>query len=668
MNKTQKQFQNIFEYSSVPVFLMDAKSKITSCNVALEKMLGYSLDEITNLSFKDIIHPDDWIASEIFFPSVINAGSEGFYMESRLKHNDGHYLWMETFISAVIDDSERLINVILMVQDITEKKMAQDALIESERKLQEAQQIAGLGRWEWDIIGDKSKWSDIVYDILGRDKSHKNVSQDIFNSLIPQNEKENLLSSKEWKFQTNISRPNEEEKYIAIQGRVEKDTNGIPVRAVGTFQDITELHITRLEIEQKSHDLTLINDVNSIINEPGKLENVYARISHWFFEQFSCTGFILSYPVEEKNILKIDYFNFVSPIAEIFKENQTKDIPSIELSFRDNGVHSNILTKHKPQFINIDIFEESITNDIVKSSGNWINEELIQSIQNEDLTSLIAHQSIFPLIADDKVWALIHIFRNVSLTKNDINRISTICQQTASIIRRKRAVDGLILHRERLLLLSRKLFYVQEEERRRLALELHDDLGQSLTAMKINISKALSKLNVDIDKSILEKLTDTIQMIDTSEESIRDISLMLRPSMLDELGLLSSLEWYVGHYAKRNEIMVNLDYLLTDEYLLSDQQIVLYRITQEALTNIARHANAKNVDIIIRRKDGNILSTIKDDGDGFDYEAVTETESLKKSAGLFGMKERVRLVNGEIYIKTKPGDGTEIQITIPIEE
>ncbi len=175
-------------------------------------------------------------------------------------------------------------------------------------------------------------------------------------------------------------------------------------------------------------------------------------------------------------------------------------------------------------------------------------------------------------------------------------------------------------------------------------------------------------MNVDIDKSILEKLTDTIQMIDSSEESIRDISLMLRPSMLDELGLLSSLEWYVGHYAKRNEIMVNLDYLLTDEYLLSDQQIVLYRITQEALTNIARHANAKNVDIIIRRKDGNILSTIKDDGDGFDYEAVTETESLKKSAGLFGMKERVRLVNGEIYIKTKPGDGTEIQITIPIEE
>lgn len=668
MNKTQKQFQDIFEHSSVPVFLLDAKSKIASCNVALEKTLGYSLDEFKNLSFKDIIHPDDWISSEIFFPSVINAGSEGFRMESRLKHKDGHYLWTEAFISAVVDDSDHLINVILMVQDITEKKMAQDALIKSERKLQEAQQIAGLGRWEWDIIRDQSKWSDIVYDILGLDKLQKNVSRDIFNLLIPKNEKENLLSSKEWKFQTNISRANGGEIYIAVQGRVEKDTSGIPVRAIGTFQDISELHITRLEIEKKSHDLTLINDVNSIINEPGKLENVYARLSHWFFSQFSCTGFILSYPEEDKNILKVDYINFISPLAGIIKKYQNQNISSKEFLFRKNGIHATILTEHKPQFINIDFIKDSTTKEIVKTSVNWINEKIIQTIHKEGLSSLLTHQSIFPLIADNEVWALIHLFRNGPLSPNEINRINAICGQTAGIIRRKRAVDGLILHREKLIQLSRKLFNVQEEERRRLALELHDDLGQSLTAMKINISKALSKLNVDVDKSILEKLTDTIEIIDNSEESIRDISLMLRPPMLDELGLSSSLEWYIDNYTKRNEISVNLNYMLTDEYLQSDQQIVLYRITQEALTNIARHAHAKNVDIIIRRNDGNILSTIKDDGDGFDYDAVTETESLKQSAGLFGMKERVRHVNGKIYIKTKPGDGTEIQITIPIEE
>ena len=675
LNKSQKQFKDVFDHSSVPVFLMDGNSKIISCNVALETTLGYTSDKLQRFSLIDLMHPDDWIDSEIFFPSVMNAGTEGFRMESRLKHKDGHYLWTEAFISAVVDSSDKLLYIIIMVQDITEKKQAQDALIESERKLTEAQQIAGLGRWEWDLINDYSYWSDIIYEIFGIDKSHKIITRDLFKSLLSEEGRENFSAKLEnfvslgkWNIQIKIIRPDGKEKYVKILGRVEKDENGIPVRAIGTIQDITELYFARIEIEQKSHDLTLINDVNSIINEPGKLENVYARLSHWFFEQFSCTGFVISYTDESKNSLSIDYLDFKGPISQIMEEKKNYSFKPIELSFHNKGIHSNIFLDKRPQFKTIDYLREAVTKDVVKNPGSLTSEDVIDIILDEDMEEYLRHISIFPLVADDNVLALFHIFNREALTQNDIGRINAICQQIAGIIRRKRAVDGLILHREKLIQLSRKLFHVQEEERRRIALELHDDLGQSLTAMRINLSKVLSTLDGKIDNHVLEKLTDTINIIDNSEESIRDISLMLRPSMLDELGLLSSLEWYVGHYRKRNDILVNLNFLIPNERLQSDQQIVLYRIIQEALTNIARHANAKNVDINIQRKDGNILTIIKDNGNGFDYQAVTQTGSLKKSAGLFGMRERIQLVNGGIYIKTKPGDGTEIQITIPIEE
>ena len=675
VQQSEKHFREVFENASMPVFLMDPSSMILTCNTTFEKVLGYSLDDMKTFSLEDFIHPSDLIPPEIFFPSVLNAGAEGFRMESRLRHKQGHYLWTEAYISAVVDRADQLLYVIVMVQDITEKKHTQDALIESERKLLEAQKFAGLGRWDWDIENDESTWSDTVYDILEIDRKIERLDRKVIVSLFPPEFRlrylealDRLINEDEWNVKPRMITPNGKIKYLDILGKIEKNSKGKPIRAVGTVQDITTLQMAKLELEKKSHDLILINDINSIINEPGKLENVYVRLSHWFFSQFNYTGFVISYPDENKKVFEIDYVGFTEPITKILGDDIKQDFKPLTLSYRKDGSLSKILQDKLPRFENLEYLKKTVNLRSILNAGNWLKEDIVKAIQNTAVTKYLTHLSIFPLVADDKVWAFIHLFGTEILSQEDIGRIKTISQQTAGIIRRKRAVDGLMIHREKLIQLSRRLFGVQEEERSRLALELHDDLGQSLTAMKINVSKAISKLKGSIDETVMEKLTDTIDMIDSSEESIRDISLMLRPSMLDELGLMASLEWYIGQYRKRNEIRVKLKYLIPDSILNSDQQTVLYRITQEALTNISRHANANNIVISIDQDEEGIIAKIRDDGIGFDYKAVSETKAHKESAGLVGMKERIQLVNGKIYINTKPGDGTEIRITIPVEE
>ncbi len=210
--------------------------------------------------------------------------------------------------------------------------------------------------------------------------------------------------------------------------------------------------------------------------------------------------------------------------------------------------------------------------------------------------------------------------------------------------------------------LSRRLVQVQEEERRQIALELHDEIGQILTGMKLQMQGS-ARLQAD---ELLPRMQRAEEMINELIGRVRQMSLNLRPSMLDDLGLLPTLVWHIERYTHQTDIQVALQQSnLEGQRFPFDVETAAYRVIQEALTNAARHAQVKQATVRVWLREGWLGLQVEDDGAGFNYEDVLGST---QSRGLVGMRERVSTLHGTLEVDTAPGHGTCITVEIPIED
>lgn len=210
--------------------------------------------------------------------------------------------------------------------------------------------------------------------------------------------------------------------------------------------------------------------------------------------------------------------------------------------------------------------------------------------------------------------------------------------------------------------LTEHLNSVREQERLHIAREIHDELGQLLTVLKMDVSWLNKKLQA-APEPVKEKLADLISLLDTTVKTVRRISSELRPSLIDDLGLVAAMEWHMEEFQKRSGIDCQAR-LPENELNLSDNvKIGLYRILQESLTNVARHSQAKKVVVKLQKTDNQLILTVEDDGIGFD-----EANRNKKTLGLVGARERAEGLGGSYSIQGFPGQGTRVQVAIPYSE
>ncbi len=215
---------------------------------------------------------------------------------------------------------------------------------------------------------------------------------------------------------------------------------------------------------------------------------------------------------------------------------------------------------------------------------------------------------------------------------------------------------------ERLRHLSRQLIQAQESERRRLAHELHDEIGQTLTAIKMSIQAARR------DPDAAAHLDDAISVVERTLVQVRNLSLDLRPAMLDQLGLVPAVRWYLDRQAQRAGFVAYLEADDNPMRLSADLETTCFRLVQEALTNVVRHANAQTAWVKLRQSNGELLLEIRDDGVGFDVADSRKRASHGASLGLLGLQERVQLVGGRLTIRSEPGHGTEMRARIPLNQ
>ena len=213
--------------------------------------------------------------------------------------------------------------------------------------------------------------------------------------------------------------------------------------------------------------------------------------------------------------------------------------------------------------------------------------------------------------------------------------------------------------------LALRLEHAREEERARVARELHDELGQVLTSLKLEFMWLVDQLRNTEPKpgiQLVNKLQSLIGLIEVSIQSVRQISSDLRPAVLDHLGLRETIQWETTKFESRTGIRCRLAWALKNEPADRTRQLAMFRILQEALTNVVRHAHAGAVRIGVRERGRTLTLTIRDNGRG-----ITKAElSSVKSIGLLGMTERARLLGGRVTIAGAPGRGTTVTVTVPV--
>jgi signal transduction histidine kinase len=217
---------------------------------------------------------------------------------------------------------------------------------------------------------------------------------------------------------------------------------------------------------------------------------------------------------------------------------------------------------------------------------------------------------------------------------------------------------------DRLRELSSKILNAQEEERKRISRELHDEVGQALTAIGINL-QLLRQNAVEDGKSLDTHIAEIQRMLELTMENVHRFSYELRPAMLDDLGLVSALHCYTRAFAKRTGIEVRFSSDGAVEHLDPDPKTVMYRVAQESLTNVYKYAHASRVQVRLQSLPEGIGLTVKDNGRGFQPDQLNNGLKEKSGLGLMGMEERLRLVNGAFTVESQPGYGTTIQAMIP---
>ncbi|MBW8012133.1 MAG: GAF domain-containing sensor histidine kinase [Chloroflexi bacterium] len=285
--------------------------------------------------------------------------------------------------------------------------------------------------------------------------------------------------------------------------------------------------------------------------------------------------------------------------------------------------------------------------------------QMVQALSEHGIQSFMRA----PLLTQDGLLGVLNLGAGnpKTFTSEHEEIAREVADSLAVALQQAKLFEQIEVGRVQLQLLSRKLVNVQETERRHLALELHDEIGQILTGLKYTIEMCLRWP----DKIDPANLVESEKLVDELITCIQEISLRLRPTVLDDLGLLPALLWHFGRYSTQTGVEVEFKHRGLKQRFTPQLETTSYRIVQEGLTNIARHAKVKEVTVQVTNAENHLTIQIRDEGSGFDPES---SFSSRESSGLIGMRERALMVGGQLIVESTPGLGCLIKAELPLKD
>lgn len=602
-------------------------------------------------------------------------------------------------------------------RDISERKQDEMKLLQAMEILEVAEEQAKLGSWELEVSTDKRKWSKQLFRLLGFEPRSESVPHSEYILRIHPEDRQifdagmaGMLSGEDPR--PTLFRTNPEIlplKYLLNNWYAERDSRGNPVKFRGIIQDVTESKIAEQKIRESEEKYrTLVDQASDgifITNPDLKFVQVNNRAcsmlgySREELVKLSIPDILIMQPQDpalriaevkegdaliqerlmkrsdgtglpvEVNVTKLKNGNMLSIARDITERKNS------ERALAESESRLRTILDNEPECVKI-LNKKGELIDMNPAGLAMIQAENLKVVKGIDISDLVdkPYRTAFREITNNvfrgitgklefqitglkgrRLWMETHAvpFRDAN------GKIVSLLAVTRDITERKNAEEKVNKYTNQLRELTAHLQNVREEERAALSRELHDELGQQLTAIKMD----LSWLNKKTDSSQLKsKLQETSHLLNDTVSTVRRINSELRPSLLDDLGLFPTLEYQAKEFGRRYDLSCTLHVDMDEPDFNKDYDIAIFRIFQESLNNIAKHAEATEVKVEVKGDDDKFHLIITDNGKGFD----TNREGKTKSFGILGMTERATMMNGTLKVKSRPGKGTTLYLMVPM--
>jgi PAS domain S-box-containing protein len=721
LRATSDKLQAVIRAAPMAIISFDQAGKVTAWNPAAERIFGWSEAEVLG---RRPLHLGVEAQGEFErLRQRVQAGETIVGLEVRRCRRDGTPVDLELNAAPLRDAEGNVVGKMAALADITERKRAEARLKKSEGLLAEAQALAHIGSWEWDTRADVVIWSDELYRMMGLRPQERAVSYSYFLTLVHAGDRDRVdqviqqafrdHQPFEYKYRTAL--PDGTTATYRVKGVVICDDHDHPDRLHGTMQDITAQSVAEEALRESEQRFAAFMDNQPAFAWMKDLEGryVYANKvteqlpeyrSGWkgktdadilpagiavenrandqkVISSGQAIQTVERYLVEDEMrhmlVNKFPIFDRTGAIVMVggVSVDITKRIRA-EGALRESEERFRQLAENIDEVIwirNVEgwrlefvspayarIWKRSV-EDLHRQPDSWID-----AIHSDDRERLARVAEQLPTTGEYDltyrvVWpdGSIRWIRDRAFpVRNGQGSLVRIAGIAEDITERKRAEQQVENFAEMLKILTNRLFEAQEEERHHLARELHDEIGQSLTAAKLDI-EAAKQLDDPAARAL--RLDDGLAVIEHLLQSVRALSLGLRPALLDEVGLAAALLAHAQSQAARGGLAVRL---AVDKSLPRCEpalEIACFRVAQEALTNVLRHARAKTVEIALRRCGDELQLRVRDDGVGFDVALANARAASGASFGLLSMRERVNLAGGTFVCKSAAGQGTEVE-------
>jgi PAS domain S-box-containing protein len=573
----------------------DLKTGAIAWSDNLYRLRGYAPGEVvmTKTALLQMIHPDDRQDATRLLAKVV-ATRHPMEHVYRSLCKGGRVRIFHTRFAALFSESGEAVRIVGSTQDITDRKLAEEKLEKSEALLAQAEQLAELGSWEWDLETNEITWSEQRYRMAGMDPRMPSPSIEAFWNMVHPADRERhralvaqaIAGERPLEYEARFVRADGEIRVLHSRGIPVTDASGRMVHFAGMSQDVTE---RRNEEDRLRLSEALLDQAEEI-----------AGFGCWDYDVAS-RKVILS-----RNLQKMyAIFSDGDFDPELYWQNVLRD------------------DRHE------------LRSTVLDAIGKCRPFEYTTRYRMPDRTTRVYHTRGIPVAGSD-----------------------------GSAVRARGVVHdvtGQIRTEEELRRLSHELLRTQDAERRQMARDLHESVGQTLAALKMTLANHDHARAENGDA--LAHLQEARGLAEDAIREIRVVSYLMHPPMLDEAGLTPTLEWYARGFSDRSNIQTAVE--VDPDLGRFSQQIetTVFRIVQEALTNVHRYSGSQTVTIRVARQERQVLVEVSDQGCGL--HSIAPGRNARLGVGIAGMRERVKQLDGIFEMESRPGHGTTVRAVLP---
>jgi PAS domain S-box-containing protein len=622
------------------LFTTDHEWRITYFNPAAEKITGFSAPDAIGMYCKDVFK-NTICEYDCALKRAVAEGHDIHNREYEITNIDGKKVPIICSTSAFRSPDGQITGGLEIFKDITEIKRLQEEVNRQDRKYRrvfegshdmiyttnlEGKIIdvneAGVG-----LLGLKSK-TEILERMRAEDLYRNPEDRKKFISIITEN---GFVKDFETEFKTHDGSL----LHVLISSRMYENSRTGETELEGIIKDITQRKQNEEVIHLRNRELSIINSIAVALNHTMNLNQILNVTLKKVVQvlQLNRGGFFLIDPEAKKIRLRARY-------------NLSTGILEEKITFRDKLLMAHMVEKNTgfaPE-ASFPPFRISYIED-GKKTKKWLT-CFLTTFKGKAI-------GFFGLcIPKDRVFSY-----------HEIHLMGAIGNFIGGAIENTQMMQTIRSHRQDLRRLTEKLFQSQEDERRRIARELHDEAGQSLTAVKLGLDRLEEKHSAG--QCLQNEIKEIRQTIKRTASEIRHMSYRLHPTLLSDLGLEPALNIYLKNIQNHSNLNIDFKIIGFDRRVGPDLETVLYRFSQEALTNTLKHSGAENFNLSIIKSYPKIIFLAEDDGNGFNTGIAGKD---RRSLGLLGMRERASMLNGTFLLRSSPGEGTRIRIEIPLGE